>query len=190
MRHGQRETQRLRQCVSVQRNALRYRGSLLSLKPVSVQQWSYYGEEHRGVCIGFHTDHVDPQEMYRVAYTKRRTAIPNELLLSEKESDCERRLSRMMRSSTTKDEAWEHEDEVRFLKRRKGAFAFPPGNLKTIYFGYRCHPNDITYTERLNSRSECEPRIAIMQPSPEGFDMVIDSVDNFDSARRIARNRR
>lgn len=161
----------------------------MSLNPLSVQQWSYYGEEHRGVCLGFHMDHVGADEKHEVEYTENRTEIPHDLLLSEKPADKKKRVELMVRSITTKAEAWQHEDEVRFLKRRKGAFEFPPDHLVTVYFGYRCREEDISYVEKLIARSECQPHMAIMYPSLDGFDMLFEAEDNFDKLREIARNR-
>lgn len=161
----------------------------MSLNPLSVQQWSYYAEEHRGVCLGFHMDHVDSDEKHEVNYTKHRTEIPQDLLLSKKPTDRKKRIDLMTRSITTKAKAWEHEDEVRFLKTRKGAIDFPPSSLVTVYFGYRCREEDITYVEKLIARSECQPHMAIMYPSLDSFEMLFETEDDFDKLREIARSR-
>ena len=161
----------------------------MSQNPLSVQQWSYYAEEHRGVCLGFHMDHVGAEEKYEVEYTDHRTVIPNELLMSEDESARKERIELMMRSVTTKAKAWEHEKEVRFLKPAKGAYAFPPDSLVTVYFGYRCREDDITYIERLIIRTACTPHLAMMQQVLEGFEMRFEPEDDFNKLREMARSR-
>lgn len=161
----------------------------MSQNPLSVQQWSYYAEEHRGICIGIHMDHVGPEEKYEVEYADERIAIPNELLMSESEADRKKRVELMMSSITTKGKAWQHEKEVRFFKRVKGAYPFPASSLVTVYFGYRCREYDITYIEKLINRNECEPHCAMMQPVLKRFEMKFEPEDDFNRLRKMAGER-
>ena len=38
----------------------------MSKNPVSAQQWSYYAEDHKGICIGFNMRHVDSAKRHHV----------------------------------------------------------------------------------------------------------------------------
>ncbi len=162
----------------------------MSKNPVSTQQWSYYAEDHKGVCIGFNMRHVDPRERYHVAYETSRVVIPHELIVSDDESDQREVRKLMLKTVTTKAPNWSHEDEYRFLKSSEGTATFPADSLVSVYFGYKCSESDISYIQSLVRRSSAAPHFAMMIPTEDSsYDMEIHAEDDFERLRKMARER-
>lgn len=172
-------------------SSIEERTGILSLSdnPISPQQWSYYAEDHYGVCFGIHMGHVEDQEKYTVSYSDDRIAIPDELIQSEDEKDKTEVTRLLVSSVTTKSKAWEHEKEVRFLKMKSDVFEFPPKSLVSVYFGCRCRESDIRYVEQVVTRSACEPHYAFVQPSGDKYELEIvpDDIDHVVKAMRKIR---
>lgn len=98
--------------------------------------WSHYGDQHRGLCIGYGLDRRPKPEMHGVVYGGGRS-IPTSLLiraLVHEDPNARRKLDRDV--LLRKARGWNYEKEYRLLGLQGDQDS--PLRLKEITFGLRC----------------------------------------------------
>ena len=119
----------------------------MSAVPNSLLQWSYYGDSHQGVCIGFRLG------AYQVQYSENRVDFDLSRL-----DDSDYKTPALMRAITTKAQDWEHEHEFRALQVRPGPADYGPSIIEDIVFGAATPSESREFVLRLVEEAEIEPR--------------------------------
>jgi hypothetical protein len=105
--------------------------------------WSHYGDQHRGLCIGYGTDRIPKPQLQKVVYGKSRDIKTSTLVHAFIYDDCEvkNELDRdiLLRKATE----WGYEHEWRLIGPQ--GLQDSPLLLKEITFGLRC-PISIKHT--------------------------------------------
>lgn len=117
--------------------------------------WSHYGDEHRGLAIGFEaapgSKLADETRCLRVQYRDEVPAYQDgyrpQLVMGLGEDGRLRAMQRMSfddeifrAAITTKATAWSHERERRYIEESAGAYPWP-GPIAEVVFGMRCAPD-------------------------------------------------
>lgn len=105
--------------------------------------WSHYGDQHRGLCIGYGTDRLPTPTFHQVLYGHNRT-IKTSLLeraFIEKDPHAIDDLDRHF--LLRKDDAWAYEAEWRLIGN--AGLQASPLLMQEITFGLRC-PLPVTHT--------------------------------------------
>lgn len=134
-----------------------------SARPDHVLMWSHYGDQHRGICLGF--DASPPLTLFSMArqvrYSEHRPVIeePN------------RGKNDLHHALVTKAAFWSYEQEWRILQPSgPGTYGFDPGRLKQIILGARISDGD-----RQRVRGWIEGRsIEILEAVPDGEDFGLN----------------
>lgn len=98
--------------------------------------WSHYGEQHRGLCIGYSVDRTPAPELKRVRYGGNRTITTSLLeraLLTKKPDGIEELDASVL---LRKAPEWEYEKEWRLIG--KVGLQESPLKLTEVTFGLRC----------------------------------------------------
>lgn len=130
--------------------------------------WSHYGDQHRGICIGYTTDRIPAPQPERVIYGGNR-CIKTSLLLSaflREEPAAKRRLERDVLLRKAKD--WSYESEWRLIGR--SGVQESPLLMKEITFGLRC-PRAVRHAvvKALTGRKSAPLRFFEMRESPRQY---------------------
>lgn len=137
--------------------------------------WSHYGDQHRGICIGYTLDRKPRPELKRVRYGGDRTVTTRllEQALLEKDSDVITQLDADV--LLRKAPEWSYEKEWRLIG--KAGLQESPLKLTEITFGYRCSPAvQHTLMKALEGRSD-EVQFYEMNNVPGTFKLKRDYVD-------------
>ena len=100
--------------------------------------WSHYGDQHRGICIGYSLDRKPTPELKKVRYGGDRTVTTSllEQALLKKDADAIAQLDADV--LLRKAPEWSYEKEWRLIG--KTGLQESPLKLTEITFGYRCSP--------------------------------------------------
>lgn len=98
--------------------------------------WSHYGEQHRGLCIGYGLDRVPKPKMHAVVYGGTRSIRTSVVIaaLVREESVAQKELDRDV--LLRKARGWNYEKEYRLLGAQGNQDS--PLLLKEVTFGLRC----------------------------------------------------
>lgn len=105
--------------------------------------WSHYGEQHKGICIGYSMDRKPPPEPLPIYYGGNRS-IQTSLIsraLIEKDPVAERELYEI--ALLRKARSWKYENEWRLIGNQGDQLS--PVLMKDITFGLRC-PRSLVHT--------------------------------------------
>jgi hypothetical protein len=99
--------------------------------------WSHYGDQHRGLCIGYSVPKAERKNLHKVEYGGSRL-VQASLVATAIAGDPEsiKALDEAVLLRKAKD--WEYEKEWRLLGAR--GVQRSPLELSSITFGMRCHP--------------------------------------------------
>lgn len=114
--------------------------------------WSHYGEQHRGLCIGYGLDRRPKPEIHRVVYGGSRSVRTSVLIaaLVHDDSEAKKELDRDV--LLRKAHGWNYEKEYRLLGMQGEQDS--PLLLKEVTFGLRCPMSVVhTVTKALSGRS-------------------------------------
>lgn len=98
--------------------------------------WSHYGDQHKGICVGYSLDRKPKPELHKVVYGGERsirTSIILRALIDEDES-AGKELDRSVLLRKARD--WSYEEEWRIVDTQGSQDS--PLLLKEITFGLRC----------------------------------------------------
>lgn len=98
--------------------------------------WSHYGEQHRGLCIGYGLERRPKPEMHRVVYGGRRSVRTSALINALVHNDAEARQKLDRDILLRKARGWRYEKEYRLLGDQGEQDS--PLLLKEVTFGLRC----------------------------------------------------
>ena len=111
----------------------------------SVEMWTHYGDNHRGIVVEFDSSKLANLRLWDVNYAKHRISIPLDDIwkFDDRKSFAEEVL-------THKSDAWAYEQEVRSLVwihdleaveirgRAEPVIPFPCSAVTRVFLGYRC----------------------------------------------------
>lgn len=103
--------------------------------------WSHYGDQHKGVCLGYSAPNGAGQDLYEVTYGGERllkASTVAAMLDGDAAAGCQ--VDQVVLSQ--KGQEWSYEDEWRLIGLQ-GVHASPL-ELKEVVFGMRC-PHEIRY---------------------------------------------
>jgi Protein of unknown function (DUF2971) len=105
--------------------------------------WSHYGDQHRGICVGYGLDRRPKPEMHRVVYGGGRSVRTSVLIraLVDEEPSAKKELDRDV--LLRKARGWNYEKEYRLLGVQGDQDS--PLLLKEVTFGLRC-PLSVVHT--------------------------------------------
>lgn len=113
--------------------------------------WSHYGEQHRGLCVGYGLDRLPIPEMHRVVYGGGRSVRTSVVIaaLVHENPDAKMELDRDV--LLRKARGWSYEKEYRLLGDQGEQTS--PLQLKEVTFGLRCPMSVVhTVTKALSDR--------------------------------------
>lgn len=97
--------------------------------------WSHYGDQHRGLCLGFSETKDQTANLLRVNYNGNRLVRASDVLkMVNGDAAAQERVDSAVLA--TKAQAWEYEREWRLIGRR--GLRNSPLELSEITFGLRC----------------------------------------------------
>ena len=103
--------------------------------------WAHYADNHKGMCLVFDTNAVEPENFQKVLYSKVKPSIPFDSLGSENlESQLLPITEQLL---TTKSPSWSYESEYRLTPSMdigdgSGFLRLPEGFLKEVILGLNC----------------------------------------------------
>ncbi len=97
--------------------------------------WSHYGDQHRGICLGYSVPERVTGDVHKVAYDGSRLVKASEVS-AMLDGDDEARVTVDEAVMLRKAESWSYEEEWRLIGRR-GAEGSPL-ELEEVIFGMRC----------------------------------------------------
>ena len=100
--------------------------------------WSHYGDQHRGLCIGYGVDRVPRPIPQRVVYGGNRTINTSVLIRAFLHNDHEAGIDLDRDILLRKAAGWRYENEWRLIGTE--GLQNSPMLLKEITFGIRCEP--------------------------------------------------
>lgn len=101
--------------------------------------WSHYGDEHRGLCVGYSVPHSPECKVHRVEYAESRTVKASTILNMLTGDDGERMEAQEQVYSVAllrKEVRWSYEKEWRIIGSR--GLRESPLDLREVTFGMRC----------------------------------------------------
>lgn len=137
--------------------------------------WSYYGNSHKGFCIGYDVNELIKTLKYKcifeVKYTLDRLAPKGEEL-SEMLKDP---ITFLRDVTASKSKAWEKEEEVRIVSYDYGYIDIIPSAIRSIYIGAKCSDSD----KKLIIRSLKDRKIDFYQMKfkHDSFTMVSELIE-------------
>jgi len=139
--------------------------------------WSHYGDQHKGLCIGYGLDRQPKPEMHRVVYGGSRlvsTSVIIKALVLEDENS-KKELDRKMLLQKARE--WRYEKEWRLLGIQGEVES--PLLLKEVTFGLRC-PESVVYAviQALSGRRERSVRYYKMAEKRDRFSLRRSAVDS------------
>ena len=118
-------------------------------------QLAYYGDSQAGVCLEFTVTSLDDITAMAVKYPLQRPVIDVLKFIDDTEYS-HKHLAEII---GTKADAWEREEEVRFIASGDGSKSFRPQMLSSVIFGLSTKQDDIDYVSGLVKRSSATPDI-------------------------------
>jgi hypothetical protein len=128
---------------------------ILSLtdNPKSLPMWAYYGDSHRGICVGIEVKSIaqhqlevlkrnDILSIFKVEYDDFMPIVNMESSSDNFNSD---ELRQAEKPYYTKSKDWEHEQEFRLLfwNHVSSVFSFGSDAIAEVIFGARAHEKDV-----------------------------------------------
>ena len=98
--------------------------------------WSHYGDQHRGLCIGYGIDRIPKPQLQKVNYVKSREVTTSALVRTFIHDDCEARNELDRDVLLRKAGEWRYEHEWRLIGPQ--GLQSSPLLLKDVTFGLRC----------------------------------------------------
>lgn len=97
--------------------------------------WSHYGDEHRGICVGYSVPSDPPAAIYKVEYGGSRTVRASSVAaMLDGSDDARREVDRAV--LLQKAENWRYEQEWRLIGRRGPQASLL--EMEEVIFGLRC----------------------------------------------------
>ena len=115
----------------------RYEKGVVSLAEQSncPLMWSHYGDQHRGICVGYSVPEISRDKVYRVEYGGSRMVKASDVLAMLKNDESAR--DRVDQAVLLQKAAnWKYETEWRLIGRR--GLNKSPLEMEEIIFGMRC----------------------------------------------------
>lgn len=91
--------------------------------------WGHYADGMRGVCLKYD---IKESDIHSVVYGSPYEVSTHNIMAGKVEQEVERTFLK-------KNKDWEYEEEVRIIKR-EDSYKIEKGDLKGVYFGYKCDP--------------------------------------------------
>lgn len=120
--------------------------------------WSHYGDQHKGICLGFDTPRLSDVTLKKVNYEGQRCIKCSDLMSCFIEGNSVALEGIEETFFFTKANEWKYEREWR-VKNHKSGEESSPYELKEVYFGMRC--DDAVKTAVLNLKRT--PELAYYQ---------------------------
>jgi hypothetical protein len=144
-----------------------YRMLCLSKLRDSILMWSHYGDDHRGVAIGFDSDSLAKALGARpleVGCGEDRTIFDAEQFLFPKLEYAEKLLTR-------KSLDWRYQEEVRFVMEYRGNpfFECPPRLIRSVCLGCKFPSERIPSVRKLIRRNNIEAELLQGIPDENHF---------------------
>jgi hypothetical protein len=98
--------------------------------------WSHYGDQHRGICIGYGTDRIPKPELQKVVYGGSRVLSTSTIVNTFVHDDRHKKTVLDREVLLRKAKEWSYEKEWRLIGAR--GLQDSPLLLKEITFGLRC----------------------------------------------------
>lgn len=136
--------------------------------------WSHYGDQHKGICLGYDTSHVGNVTLKKLNYEGQRCIKCSDLMSHYIEGSTEA-LERIKETFFfTKANSWEYEREWRVANDKNGEEP-SPFELREVYFGMRC--DDAVKTAVLNLKHSRDLEYYEISPGPNTFELFAHQVD-------------
>jgi hypothetical protein len=136
--------------------------------------WSHYGDQHKGICLGFDTSHVSDLTPKKVNYEGQRCINCSDLIGHFIDGNTEA-LERIKETFFfTKAKEWKYEREWRVANDKNGEEP-GPFELREVYFGMRC--DDAVKTAVLNLKHSRALEYYEVFPGPKSFELIASQVD-------------
>jgi hypothetical protein len=151
-----------------------------TIHPAKMLMWSHYGDQHKGVCVGFDTkllldkvptnDEGNPlyNEITEVKYTKTRPKADDKASLEYKSDE------------------WIKEEEYRIISGMKkgkpswgpGVWSMPRDSIKEVIIGARVEPNLKKRIINLINSLDYKINIKIVVLHPKKFELLIENIED------------
>ncbi|MDM5120974.1 DUF2971 domain-containing protein [Aeromonas hydrophila] len=105
--------------------------------------WSHYGDEHKGICIGYSNDRKPTPNIRPVIYGKYGVIKTSSLYKAFVKNDKDEQTTIENEILLKKSSAWRYEKEYRLISRT--GLQDSPLKLEEITFGLRC-PDEVRHT--------------------------------------------
>lgn len=139
--------------------------------------WSHYGDQHKGICLGFDTSLVGDVTPNKVNYEGRRCIKCSDLVRYFVEGNSKALDQIKETFFFTKAKNWEYEHEWRVVNHKSGEEAGPL-ELKGVYFGMRC--DHAVKTAVLNLKHSHELEYYEISPHTNSFELLAHRVNAED----------
>src|SRR5690554_1332588 len=127
-------------CHEVVRKAqMEYRVASLTKSNKNALMWGHYADGMRGVCIEYS---IDSQDIDEVLYKDCYAVDMMEVMAGGADDEVRKTFLR-------KSKDWAYEKEYRIIKVADSFHNLESGQLKSIYFGYRCDPDKAIFIRDL-----------------------------------------
>ncbi|WP_254276866.1 DUF2971 domain-containing protein [Halomonas sp. 3H] len=101
--------------------------------------WGHYADGMRGVCIEYD---IDDKDLNKVEYKECYSVDVLRVLARGTEDEVRKTFLR-------KNPSWEYEDEYRVIKVGESFYPLEEGQIKKVYFGYRCSEEKADFIKSL-----------------------------------------
>lgn len=133
----------------------------------NVLMWSHYGDNHRGIAVGFDGDGLESALSARaleVDCQEERTTFDVEQLLFPELQYAEQLMTR-------KSPSWKYQEEVRYVVRRGSSsfFECPPNLVQTVLLGCKFPPAQIACVRKLMAKNGIRAELLIGLPDENLF---------------------
>lgn len=115
----------------------------LSKDGTNMLMWSHYGDEHKGICIGYSKDRKPTPDIKPVIYGKHGEIKTSSLYKAFVKKDKNEQISIENEILLKKNIAWKYEKEYRLISNT--GLQYSPLKLEEITFGLRC-PDEIRHS--------------------------------------------
>ena len=140
--------------------------------------WSHYGDQHKGICLGFDSSQTSGVVVKKVDYEGARCIKCSDLINCFVDGNTES-LERIKETFFfTKANDWKYEREWRVTNDKSGEEESSPFELKEVYFGMRC--DDAVKTAVLNLKHNRELDYYEISPEPGDFKLCARKINADD----------
>lgn len=139
--------------------------------------WSHYGDQHKGICLGFDTSQGSGVTLKKVNYEGQRCIKCSDLVSYFVEGSSTALECIKETFFFTKAKDWEYEYEWRGANHKSGEEA-SPFELKEVYFGMRC--DHAVKTAVLNLKHSTELEYYEISPEPSSFQLLAHRINADD----------